>query len=113
MAMAKVDQIRQILTWIGFTVAKDRQLIIDDAFESYNDLLELTGKDIADLSASFGRRIVLNGQIIFGSRKTKKVKSLVCWVKDFQHISLTPYIVGHDEPSFLSSLTVASVFYIS
>ena len=108
MAMAKVDQIRQILTWIGFTTADDRNAIIDDAFESYNDLLELTSKDITELSASFGRRTLLNGRIIFGSRKTKKLKSLVCWVKDFQRISLTPHIDGQDELSFLSSLTVAS-----
>ena len=71
MAMAEVDQIRQILTWIGFAIAEDQQAIIDDAFELHNDLLELTSKDITDLSASFGRRTLLNGRIIFGSRKTK------------------------------------------
>ena len=108
MAMAEIDQIRQILKWIGFIIADDRQFIIEDAFESYNDLLELTSKDITDISASFGRRTILNGRIIFGSRKTKKLKSLVCWVKDFQRISLTPDILGHNESSFLSSLTIAS-----
>ena len=73
---AEVDQIQQILTWIGFTIANDRQFIIDDAFELYNDLVELTSKDIIDLIANFGRRTVLNGRIIFGSRKSKKLKSL-------------------------------------
>ena len=63
MAMAEIDQIRK---WIGFIIADDRQFIIDDAFESYNDLLELTSKDITDLSASFGRRTILNGRILFG-----------------------------------------------
>ena len=90
------------------TIADDRQFIIDDTFESYNDLLELKSKDIIDISLSFGRRTILNGRIIFDSRKTKKLKSLVCWVKDFQCISLTPDILGHDEPSFSRSLTVAS-----
>ena len=83
MAMTKVDQIRQIRTWIDFTTAKDQQAIVDDAFALHNDLLELTSKDITDLSASFGRQKILNGRIIFGSRKNKKLKSLVCWVKDF------------------------------
>ena len=83
MVVAEIAQIRQILKWIGFSIADDQQFIIDDAFESYNDLLELKSKDITDLSASFGRRTALNGRIIFGSRKTKKLKSLVCWVKDF------------------------------
>ena len=108
MAMAEVDQIRRILTWIGFTIADDRQFIIDDAFESYNALLKLTSKNITDLSSSFGKRTVLNGRIIFVSRRTKKLKSLVCWVKDFQRISLTPDIEGHDAPLFLRSLTIAS-----
>ena len=108
MAMAKVDKIRQILTWIGFTIAKDQQTIIDNAFESYNDLLELTSKDIIYLSTSFGRRTINNGIIIFGSRKTKKLKSLVYWIKDFQRISLTPNIDGLVEASFLAALTVAS-----
>ena len=108
MVVAEIAQIRQILKWIGFSIADDRQFIIDDAFESYNDLLELKSKDITDLSASFGRRTALNGRIIFGSRKTKKLKSLVCWVKDFQRISLTPDILGLDESSFLNLLTIAS-----
>ena len=50
----------------------------------------------------------MNRRIIFGSRKTKKFKSLVCWIKDFQRISLTPTIDGLDEASFLAALTVAS-----
>ena len=103
MAMVEIDQIRQILTWIGFSTAEDRQSIIDDAFESYDDLLQLKSTDITDISASFGRRTVLNRRIIFGSRKTKKLKSLVCWTKDFQRISLTPNIDGLVEASFFSS----------
>ena len=61
MAMAEVDQIHQILTWTGFTIGDDRQFIIDDTFELYNDLLELTSKNIEVLSASFGRHTVLDG----------------------------------------------------
>ena len=53
--MAEDDQIRQILTWIGFVDIQEREAIIIDAFESYDDLLALKYKDITSLSESFIR----------------------------------------------------------
>ena len=45
--MAEDNQIRQILTWIGFVNIQERETIIIDAFETYNDILALKYKDIA------------------------------------------------------------------
>ena len=80
MAMAEIDQIHQILTWIGFVNIKEREVITIDVFESYDDLLSLKHKDISSLSENFGRRTIQNGQIVFGSCKTQKLQSLLYWV---------------------------------
>ena len=106
--MAEVVQIRQILTWIGFVDIQEREAIIINAFESYNDLFALNAKDITSLSESFGRRTVLNGRIVFCSRKTKKLQSLLYWVQDFYRISMTPEIDGLDAATFSDALVTAS-----
>ena len=34
----EIEQIREILTWIGFQHALERESIINNAFRSYNDI---------------------------------------------------------------------------
>ena len=107
MAMAEDDQIRQILTWIGFTIQAERNAIVDDAMASYDDLLCLNTKDVTALSADFARRTLANGKIVFGSRRTKKLQSVLYWVKDFSRISETPTIGTLTENVFSIQLTRA------
>ena len=77
MAMAEDDQIRQILTWIGFVNIQEREAIIIDAFESYNYLLALNDKDITSLIESFGRRTVQNGRFFWQPQDQKVTISIV------------------------------------
>ena len=51
----KITQIRQIITCIGFDNALQREIIINDALMSYDDIQALTVNDISDLSDTFGR----------------------------------------------------------
>ena len=104
----EIDQIREILTWIGFQQAIERENIINDAFRSYDDIQALTVKDISDLNDTFGRRTATNGRINFGIRRTKKLKSMVHWSQDFKRISYTPSIAGLTETLFLKALLTAS-----
>ena len=105
--MTEIDQIRQILTWIGFNNDAERDDIIDDAMTTYDDILCLTIKDITALATDFGNRTAANGRVCFGSRRTKKLQSVAFWVKDFYRISLTPTTNELDRASFATELTRA------
>ena len=104
----EIEQIREILTWIGFQHAIERESIMNDAFRSYDDIQALTVKDISDLCDMFGKRTATNGRINFGIRRTKKLKSMVHWSQDFKRISYTPSIAGLTVALFLKVLLTAS-----
>ena len=78
-ALAEDDQTRQVLTWIGFIITNQRELVLHDTLTSYTGLRILKPQDINSLSASFSSRphINPNRQIIFDSRKTKKLQVLM------------------------------------
>ena len=102
--MAEVDQIRQILTWIGFNDNVQRDDIIVDAMTTYDDILCLTIKDITALASDFGNRTQANGRVCFGSRRTKKLQSVSFWVKDFYRVSLVPSTAGLDRATLTTQL---------
>jgi len=103
----EIDQIREILTWIGFANENNRTSIIDDAFNTYADIHSLKEKDITELSESFSRRTQANGRIDFGIRRTKKMKFMLHWVHDFYRTSSTPTIAGLNQADFLAAIAVA------
>ena len=96
----EIDQIREILTWIGFANENNRTSIIDDAFNTYADIHSLKEKDITELSESFSRRTQANGRIDFGIRRTKKMKFMLHWVADFYRTSSIPTIAGLNQADF-------------
>lgn len=99
----------QILYWIGFRTPNQRDTLVEDAFESFNDIRTLTEKDITTMSTDFSGRTQVNGRINFGTRRTKKLKSLVHWVQDFYRVSEEPGIVGLSENIFKSQLERALI----
>ena len=103
----EIDQIGEILTWIGFTDPANRTSIIDDAFNTYADIRSLKEKDISELSESFSRRTQANGRIDFGIRRTKKMKFMLHCVHDSYRTSSTPSTEGLNQVSFLQAITVA------
>ena len=70
-AQPEIDQIGDILEWIGFTNQGNRTRIIADAFSTYSDIQTLTDKDITELSESFSRQTANNDRINFGICRTK------------------------------------------
>ena len=103
----EIDQIEEILTWIGFTVPANRTSIIDDAFNTYADIRSLKDKDISELSESFSRRTQANGRIDFGIQRTKKMKFMLHWIHDFYRTSSTPSTEGLNQEPILQEIAVA------
>ena len=90
----EIDQIEQMLTWIGFNIQGNRTSIINDAFSTFSDIQALTEKDIKDLQESFARRTAQNDRINFGICRTKRLKNMMHWVQDFYRVSSTPLLRG-------------------
>lgn len=96
------------LTWIGFEQEATRQLLLEEGFESFADVLAMKEKDVRDLADSYGRRTVADGRSIFGLRRTRYLIGLIHWAQDYQRIGEEPSIVGiQDAIQFRSALDEA------
>lgn len=103
----ETNSIAQILHWIGFRIVAQHELLMNDAFDSFNDIRVLSTKDITKMADSFGNRTVLNGRVIFGTKRTKRLTAVVHWTQDFYRISEQPTIIGLNENVFKSQLDIA------
>ena len=106
-AVPEIDQLREILGWIGFVDNADRESIIKGAFEAYSDIQSLNEKDITEMSESYSKRTTTAGKIDFGIRRTKRLKFMMHWVHDFYRVSSIPTTVGLDHAGFLAAIAVA------
>jgi hypothetical protein len=106
-AVPEIDQLREILDWIGFAQNADRSSINQGVFEEYTDIQSLNEKDITELSDSLSRRTATNGRVGFGIRRTKRLKFMMHWVQYFYRVSTVPSTDGLDQVSFLAGITIA------
>ena len=106
--ISTVDSMTQILHWIGFRTDEQKESLREDSFESYHDIQSLTEKEVTTMATNFASRTAANGRIIFGTRRTKFLKSLVHWTQDFVRVSEDPSIVGLTEATFRAQLDRAS-----
>ena len=83
-----------ILEYCGFEDEDDRANIAEDGFESFDDILALSEKDVTSLAKGFAERTDEMGKIIFGLRRTNLLKATVHWVQDFRRITKTPSLDG-------------------
>ena len=98
------DSLRQILHWVGFLTDNQKESLVADAFGSFEDLKVLNEKDITAMSSDFSSRTVVNGKLLFGTTRTKRVKALIHWVQDFYRVSKVPSIVGLSQVLFRGEL---------
>ena len=103
------DSLRQILHWIGFRTTAQQDNMILDSFSSYIDLQGLDSKDVDKMRTEFAARTQALGKIVFGTNRTKFIKSLIHWIMDFYRVSAIPSIVGLNEVTFKASLRAAEV----
>jgi hypothetical protein len=66
-----------ILQTIGFTVAAERNSILEAGLAEYEDFRYLVEKDIRDMAEEFGKRTAANGRIVFGLGRTKKLTGVM------------------------------------
>ena len=78
-----------ILQYCGFTTQNQRNAIASDGFEDFEDILQLSEKDIVELAKGFGDRTGAQ-KLIFGLRRTNLLKATVHWVQDFRRVSREP-----------------------
>ena len=102
-----IDEMEQTLTWIGFNTTASRD-VLQTNIEQFEDMLELTEKDISDIEYSYSKRTAADGRLIFGLQKTKRLDSMIHWVQDFARVSETPSINEIDKESFRAALGVAA-----
>ena len=102
-----IDDIAQTLLWFGFNTVTSREALQID-IEQFDDMLELTKKDILDLEYLYSKRTVADGRLVFGLQNTKRLNSMIHWVQDFARVSETPNIDDLDEASFRAALGVAA-----
>jgi hypothetical protein len=86
-----------ILEYCGFNLQANRNDIAADGFESFEDMLTLTEKDITSLAKGFAERAVAQGRIIFGLRRTNLLKATIHWAQDFRCISKEVTLEGIDD----------------
>ena len=89
-------QIDLILAYVGFIVPDQRISIAEDGFESFDDMLSLTEKDVGSMAKGFAERTQAQGRIIFGLRRTNLLKAAVHWAQDFRRISRVVSLDGID-----------------
>ena len=101
-------QIKQILHWIGFVTAGQKNAVYEDSISSYNDLNGLTKNDIDSMPRGYASRTLNDGRIHLGIRRIKRLKALVHWAQDFRRISKSPTVISTSGTDFLAVLEQAS-----
>ena len=98
------DTIQQCLFWIPFTEAQI-EVLIDEAFATYDDISMLNETDIEMMAKEYASRS--RGRISWGGRKLKLMKGLMHWTQDFYRASRTPSITGLTKNTFRAALNTA------
>ena len=62
------EDINTILTYSGVAGGNNRISIAEDGFESFEDIMSLSERDLSSLAKGFSERTVANGRIVFGLR---------------------------------------------
>ena len=85
-AVAALAAVHQALQWIGFGNQVHCDSICEEAgFESLEDFVGLSEKDIREMADGFQKRTQVQGCIPFGLRHIKLLIGVVHWVQDQDH----------------------------
>ena len=82
-AAAALAEVHQALQWIGFGNQAHRDSICEEAgFESLEDFVGLSEKDIQEMADGYEKRTQAQGRIPFGLRHIKLLIGVMHWVQD-------------------------------
>ena len=62
---------KQVLYWIGFQVASSHKALIEDAFDSFNDVRMIMEKEISTMASNLISCTQAIGRMNFGNRRIK------------------------------------------
>ena len=105
--ITKEFQVKQILHWAGFATASQKNAIYNDSIQDYEDLLNMSEKDVTDLAKDYSSRATAS-RINFGLRRIKNLKAIIHWAKAHHRTSTMPNIEGMNGTTFNSELLHAS-----
>ena len=82
-AAAALAEVHQALQWIGFGNQAHLDSICEEAgFESLEDFVGLSEKDIREMADGYEKRTQAQGRIPFGLRRIKLLIGVMHWVQD-------------------------------
>ena len=83
---AALAEVHQVLQWIGFGNQAHRDSTCEEAgFESLEDFVGLSEKDIREMSDGYEKCTQAQGRIPFGLRRVKLLIGVMHWVKGQDH----------------------------
>jgi len=82
--ITEVHSIHQMLHWCGFDVLGQRTAIFNDSISTFDDIKMMSPEDITAMQRDFGNRAAV-GRINFGVRRTKKLTSMLHFVRGEEH----------------------------
>ena len=86
-AAAALAEVHLALQWIGFGNQAHRDSICEEAiFESLEDFIGLSKKDIREMADRYEKRTQAQGCIPFGLRRIKLLIGVMHWVQDQVHL---------------------------
>ena len=101
----------QIMTWIGISVANQRNAIISDFLsDGLSGLEHMTHEDVKEMCSSYAKRTDDPFPIILSPIAKQRMYSLVLWVQDMFRAEQTPtFPASTDRASFIRSLNESLV----
>ena len=84
----------KILEYSDYDDSAQRNNIVADGFERYDDILTLRDSYIVKLAKDFSERTVAAGKISSGLRQTNILKATIHWAQEFRRICRTPSLIG-------------------
>ena len=100
------DEIEQTLQGIWVKYSTDISNIREN-FTTFDELSQLTVRDISDLVDDFRRRTLTAGKYTMSLTIQKRLKFTIDWLLDFERVKWVPTLVGLDQDSFRSALMEA------
>ena len=105
--MSEVNMMHLAFICIGFD-KKDDQESLHSEIAELQDINGLMERDISDIKNSYANRHGKTRGILFGIQRTKKIKSLMHWVQEFNRVDEVPTFKELDKESFTRAIVVAA-----
>ena len=96
------------LFWIGFTDQAEVTLLIDQLGDELTNFLDYSVEEIKSLEKTMAEVTPATHRVFFGMARSKLLKNMVHWAKDFDRIDEAPTLDDLDAPLFLGELRTAA-----